>query len=163
MRSSPDRDLIEKLGPFLVPIGRTVAGLVLGVVLSMMGIALAWALFIFSGVQSIEAWLGSLFIGAGIGAGIGGFVAWLHLDRESSLILVLMAAVVVGAGIFGAWGGYEYGSTVEVECCAMPTKSPLYYTALGSAVVANAGGVAFAVARAFLNRKRATQIQNAMR
>lgn len=162
MHSSPNRDLRERLGPFLVPIGRTVAGVVVGVVLSMTGIAVAWSLFIFFGGQSVEAWLSSLFFGAGLGAGIGAFVAWLHLDRENSLVLGLTALVVIGSGIAGAWGGYEYGSAQEVKCCAMPTVSPVYYTALGSAVVANIAGVAFASARALLTRKRPTLFHNAV-
>ena len=163
MKPTYDRDITEKLAPFLVPVGRTVAGGVLGVVLSMIGIAIAWSLYIFSGVQSIDVWLGSLFFGAGLGAGVGGFAAWLHLDRENGLVLALSVTIIVGFGVLGAWGGYRYGSAQEVECCAMPTVSPVYYTALGATVVANAGGVAFAVARAFLSRKKGTQFHNAVR
>ena len=162
MQSSPDRDIREKVGPFLVPTGRTVVGIVLGVILSMVGIGTAWALFIFFWFQSIELWLGSLFFGAGFGAGTAAFVAWLHLDRENAWVLALTAAVVVGAGVVGAWGGFEYGSTIGIECCAMPTKSPIYYTALGSTVGANAAGLAFAIARALVTRKKQTQFHNAV-
>ena len=157
---SPDRDIREKVGPFLVPVGRAVAGACLGVVLSMTGIAVAWGLFIFFGSQSVNIWLGSLYFGAGLGAGIGGFVAWLHLDQENSLILALTAAVIVGVGILGAWGGFEYGSTQEVECCAMPTKSPIYYTALGSVFAANASAIGVAAIRAVLTKPRQSQIHN---
>lgn len=128
----------------------------------MVGIATAWSLYIFFGGQSIDIWLASLFLGAGLGAGIAAFVAWLHLDRETSLVLGLTALVVIGAGIAGAWGGYQYGSNQEVECCAMPTVSPIYYTALGSAVVANVAGLTFAAGRAFLTRKRQAQLPNAV-
>ena len=150
------------MGPYLVPVGRTVIGLTLGVVLSMIGIALAWSLYIFFGGQSIDTWLASLFLGAGVGAGTAAFVAWLHLDRENGRVLILTALFVVGVGIAGAWGGYQYGSNQEVECCAMPTVSPVYYTALGSSVVANAAGIVFAAARAFITRKRQTQFHNAV-
>ena len=163
MRSSPDRDIREKVGPFLVSVGRSVAGGVLGVVLSMIGIAIAWSLFIFSGVQSIDVWLGSLFFGAGLGAGVGGFAAWLHLDRENGLVLALSVTIIVGFGVLGAWGGYRYGSTQEVECCAMPTVSPVYYTALGATVVANAAAIAIAALRAYLTKKWQPEIQNAVR
>lgn len=162
MQSRYDRDLREKVGPYLVPVGRTVIGLTLGVVLSMIGIALAWSLYIFFGGQSIDTWLASLFLGAGFGAGTAAFVAWLHLDRETGRVLVLTALFVVGVGIAGAWGGYQYGSNQEVECCAMPTVSPVYYTALGSSVVANAAGIVFAAARAIITRKRQTQFHNAV-
>ena len=162
MQSRYDRDLRERMGPYLVPVGRTVIGLTLGVVLSMIGIALAWSLYIFFGGQSIDTWLASLFLGAGFGAGTAAFVAWLHLDRENSRVLILTALFVVGVGIAGAWGGYQYGSNQEVECCAMPTVSPVYYTALGSSVMANAAGIVFAAARAFITRKRQTQFHNAV-
>jgi hypothetical protein len=129
----------------------------------MIGITIAWSLFVFFGGSSVEAWLSSLFFGAGLGAGIAAFVAWLHIDRENGLVLGLTALVVIGSGILGAWGGYEYGSAQEVECCAMPTVSPIYYTALGSAVVANVAGVGFALARAFVTRKKTTQYHNLLR
>ena len=161
MHSSSERDLREKLGQFLIPVGRTVAGVVVGLILSMTGIAIAWSLFVFFGGRSVDTWVSSLFFGAGFGAGIAAFVAWLHLDRETSRVLGLTALVVISAGVAGAWGGYQYGAAQEVECCAMPTVSPVYYTALGSAVVANIAGLAFASGRAFLTRKKHTQFHNA--
>ena len=160
MHSPYQKNLLEKLWPFLIPAGRTVAGVVLGVILSMTGIAIAWSLFVFFGGRSVDTWLASLFFGAGLGAGIAAFVAWLHLDRENNLLLALTALVVICAGIGGAWGGYEYGSAQEIECCAMPTVSPVYYTALGSAVVANIAGVAFASARAFITKKNPKKSHN---
>ncbi len=160
MHTSPDWDIRERLAPVLVPIGRTVLGACLGVVLSMIGIGIAWALFIFFGGQSASTWLGSLFVGAGLGAGTGCFCAWLRIDGDELLALMLTAAIIVGAGILGAWGGYEYGSTQEVECCAMPTKSPIYYTALGSVVIATAAAIGVAASRAYFTRQRQTQIQN---
>jgi len=155
-----EKDFWEKMEPFLVPFGRLIAGVVLGVVLSMIGIVIAWSLYVFFGGRTIEVWQASLFFSAGLGAGIATFAAWLHIDRENGWVLALTALVVLGAGIFGAWGGYRYGAAQEVECCAMPTVSPVYYTALGSAVVANVAGVVFAATRAILTRKRPIQIQN---
>lgn len=160
MQPSFEKDRWEKMEPFLVPIGRSIAGVVLGVVLSMIGIVIAWSLYVFFGGHSIELWQASLFFASGAGAGIATFVAWLHIDRENGWVLALTALVVMGAGMLGAWGGYEYGAAQEIECCAMPTVSPVYYTALGSAVVSNVAGVVFAATRAILTRKRHTQIHN---
>ena len=129
----------------------------------MVGIAMAWALFIFFGGQSANIWLGSLFFGAGLGAGTGGFSAWLRLDGDELGPLALTATIIIGAGIIGAWGGFEYGSTVEIECCAMPTKSPIYYTALGSTLVANAAALGVAATRALFTKQRQSQIQNKVR
>ena len=160
MHTTPGEDIRERLAPVLVPIGRTVLGICLGVVLSMIGIGIAWGLFIFFGGQSSSIWLASLYVGAGLGAGTGCFFAWLRIDGDETLTLLLTAAIIAGAGILGAWGGFEYGSTQEVECCAMPTKSPIYYTALGSVVLANAAAIGVAAFRALHTRQRQTQIQN---
>ena len=160
MYKAPDRDIREKVGPYLVPIGRTAAGIGLGIVLSMLGIALAWGLFLFFGSQSVNIWLGSLYLGAGLGAGIGGFFAWLRVDGDDNWTLVIAAVIITGAGVLGAWAGFEYGSTREIECCAMPTKSPLYYTALGSDALANVAAIGVAAVRAVLARQKQSQIQN---
>jgi len=126
----------------------------------MIGIGIAWALFIFFGGQSVNVWLGSLYFGAGVGAGTGSFFAWLRIDGDELPALVLTAVIIAGAGILGAWGGFEYGPTQEVECCAMPTKSPIYYTSLGAVALANAVAIGLAAARAYLTRQRQSQIQN---
>ncbi|MEO2140856.1 MAG: hypothetical protein ABGX63_01610, partial [bacterium] len=75
----------------------------------MIGIAFAWSLYVFFGGSSIKLWQASLFLAAGSGAGTAAFVAWLHIDRENGWVLALTATVVIGAGILGSWGGFEYG------------------------------------------------------
>ena len=155
MQYSFEKDIREKVGPIVVPVGRSVIGVVFGVVLSMIGIGIAWSLFIFFGFESIDVWKGLLYFGAGFGAGTGAFVAWLHLDRENGWVLLLMAAVVVGAVAVGSFGGFQYGEAQEVRCCAQPTVSPLYYTSLGASVVANVAGVVFAATRAFITKRKA--------
>ena len=157
-----EKDLREKLEPILVPIARSAIGVAFGVVLSMIGIGVAWSLYIFFGASSIDTWKACLFFGSGFGAGTGAFAAWLHLDRETSKVLLLTAAAVLGGGILGSWGGLLYGEAQDIECCAEPTVSPVYYTALGSAVVANIAGIVVATIRAIANRKRRTQFPNAV-
>lgn len=163
MQKSPGGDIRDKVSPFLVPVGRIILGACLGVVLSMIGIGVAWGLFLFFGSQSITIWFWSLYFGAGLGAGVGGFFAWLRVDGDESLALALTAAITIGAGILGAWGGLEYGSTVEVECCAMPEKSPVYYTALGATAAANVAGLLIAAARGYRARYRQSQSLNKVR
>ena len=109
----------------------------LGIVLSMMGTAVGWGLFVFSSVQDVDALLWAVTSAAGLGAGVGAVLAWIRLDRETwwSILIKLLTAFVVGIG--GAWAGYEFGSQQEVECCAMPDISPITYTAFGATVAAN--------------------------
>ena len=65
LHSPYDRDLQERIGPYLVLVVRTVIGVLLGVVLSFIGIGTAWALFLFLGFKLIEVWLAFMFFGEG--------------------------------------------------------------------------------------------------
>ena len=141
MVTSPGEGIMEMFKPIVILVGRVVFGVCLAIVLSTVGIAIAWGLFIFSGSQSLTAWLTSMYFGAGFGAGVSGLAAWVRLDHETQLSLATTMIVAVSAGVAGALAGYQYGQTQEIECCAMPTKSPLYFTAIGATVGANVGAI----------------------
>ena len=126
----------------------------------MFSIGVAWALFMFSGSQSLAIWLASLMFSAGLGAGAGSLLAWLRLDRRNTPVRLVTAISVVAAGILGAWLGYEWGSNREIECCAMPTASPVYYTALGATLGANVTVVTISLFREFVERRWRTRIQD---
>ncbi len=136
------------------PVLRTTMGIGLAFVLGAIGAVVGWGLFLFSGVQSLNVLLWTLMVGAGIGAGLGGFAAWLRLEGDTRPVLLAMALLAVATGIGGAWGGYEFGSRQEVECCAMPEISPVTYTVAGATVVANGVVMAFVLIRGAVNRKR---------
>jgi hypothetical protein len=93
-------------------------------------------------------------LGAGAGAGLGSFLAWLRIDRNTRAGLLLMELLALAAGIGGAWGGDQYGAGQEVECCAMPTNRPMTYAALGAAVAANVTLMVFGLVRDTLGRRR---------
>ena len=63
---------------------RTVMGLLSASVLSVIGIGVAWALFVFFGAAAHATLLILFAAGAGIGAGVGGYLAWLRLDHVPS-------------------------------------------------------------------------------
>jgi hypothetical protein len=145
--------------PVLVLAGRAILGVLLAIVFSVLGIGVAWGLYVFSGSRSFAALFSLFLIGAGLGAGLGGFLAWLRIDRNTRSSLVLMGSLALAAGIGGAWGGYEYGARQEVECCATPTVGPMTYTAVGATVVANSALMAFGLIRdAIGHRRRRTRI-----
>lgn len=135
------------LRPLLVVVARIVSGVLLASVLSVIGIGIAWALFVFSGAVSHATLLSLFMIGAGAGAGVGGFIAWLKLDQAPPWPLLLAGALaVVLAGIGGAWGGFQFGANQEVECCVGPAITPITYMALGATAAANAAALAVGVA-----------------
>ncbi|MCH8089565.1 MAG: hypothetical protein IH955_06105 [Chloroflexi bacterium] len=53
-----------------------------------------------------------IFIGIGMGAGIGAYLGWMNLDRRWYLVL-RSVVIVVAAGVIGAYLGRFYGPGVE--------------------------------------------------
>ncbi|MFQ6029534.1 MAG: hypothetical protein ACE5Q6_18820 [Dehalococcoidia bacterium] len=134
--------------PALIFAGRIVMGVLLSVVLSVIGVGIAWGAYVFSGAVSQVTLLVLFMIGAGTGAGVGSFLAWLRIDRlpRRSLLLVVVLVLAV-AGIAGAWGGYEYGSNQEVACCVGPSITPITYIALGATLGTNVLALAMGIAQ----------------
>ena len=116
---------------------RLLLGFGLAIFLSMVCLGITWGLFIFSGASSRNTLLIMSMVGAGLGAGIGAYVAWLKLDRSSwSFVSVAILLAVVG-GVLGGMAGYQYGANREIECCAEPQTAPFTYTAIGATILAN--------------------------
>ena len=137
-------DLIQ---PVLVLAGRTVLGLLLWAVFSVIGIVIAWAIFVFFGAASHATLLVFFMIGAGLGAGLGGYIAFLRVDRTPPPpILLAVGLSLLLAGIGGAWGGFQFGANQEVECCVGPAVTPITYTSMGATLGANAAALVIGVA-----------------
>ena len=117
--------------------GRAGLGLVLALVLSMVGLVIAWGLFVFSSSGDRIVFMVMNMIGAGIGASIGVNIAWVRMDRQQRTAFVLMALVCLAGGVIGALLGYQYVANREVECCAEPRTSPFIYAAFGATIGAN--------------------------
>jgi len=138
---------LDAIRPALIFAGRTGLGVTLAIVFSMVGIGLAWGAFVFSGAISWEVWFSLAVCGAGIGAGLGGFLAWLRIDGDSRSFILVTISVAVLAGVGGAWGGYQYGANQEVACCARPDIGPLTHTAFGATVAANGVALLLGIVR----------------
>ena len=149
----------DQLGLILLLAGRIALGVGLGLVSTMFSIAVAWGLFIFSGSQSLTIWTASLMFSAGVGAAAGSLLAWLQLDGGNNPRRIVTAITVVAISTLTAWIGYYYGSSREIECCAMRTDTPVYYTALGATVGANLAVVTISLFREHVERRRRTRIQ----
>ena len=131
-----DRSIgIQRLAIFA---GRVGLGLTLGIVLSMVGLAIAWGLFVFSSSSDRTAFMVVNMLGAGIGASIGVNIAWIRLDRQRQSAFALMLLVCLAGGVIGALLGYQYGANREIDCCAEPRTTPFIYAAFGATVGANA-------------------------
>lgn len=117
--------------------GRVALGLCLGIVLSMVGLVIAWGLFVFSSSSDRIVFMVMNMIGAGIGASIGVNIAWIRLDRQQRAAFILMVLVCVAGGVIGALLGYQYGANREVDCCAEPRTTPFIYAAFGATIGGN--------------------------
>ena len=106
-------------------------------------------MFVFFGAVSHSTLLTLLTVGAGVGAAMGSwsFGGWLKIDWvPPAVILLAKLMVLVLAGIVGAWGGYQFGASQEVECCVGPAITPITYTALGATAATNAAALVMGVA-----------------
>jgi len=139
--------------------GRVGLGILLAFVFSVVGIVIAWGIYIFSGAVAKTTLLAMLMSGAGIGAGLGGVLAWLRLEGNplSSLIPTTLLALLAGVG--GAWVGYEYGANKEFECCAKPETGPFKYAAIGATLAANGVVLFLGIAREIITRRLQAQIR----
>jgi len=137
---------LDRVQPILILVGRIISGAFFAVTLSVIGIATAWALFVFSGASSHAVLLTMFMTGAGMGGGLGSLLAWARIDGIPSRPVLLTAALVVMlAGIAGAWGGFRFGSTQEVECCVGPAIEPIAYMVGGTTLLANTAALVLAV------------------
>ena len=87
---------------------RSTGGFALSMVLAWIGLILAFVMFRFSDFS----WPGSVFItvyysGAGVGAGLGAFLAWFEPEWPRPRLLAAVALFVL-VGVAGAWAGYYY-------------------------------------------------------
>ena len=138
---------LDRVQTVLILAGRVVVGVLLAVALSVVGIATAWGMFVFSGAASHAALLAMFMTGAGLGAGLGSLLAWTRIDGiPSRLVLLTAVLTVVLAGIAGAWGGFQFGATQEVECCVGPTIEPITYMVGGAILLANLTALTMALA-----------------
>lgn len=144
--------MMYTIQPMLIVVMRVMFGLALATALSMIGIGIAWAMFVFFGATSLTTLLTLFMVGAGFGAGMGVFLAWLSIDGNTRLYFTVAISVAFVAGVSGAWGGYVFGSGVEVECCAKSDVTPITYTALGATVGANAVGLIMGVGRKIITK-----------
>ena len=98
---------------WVLPLGRTLAGLMVGVFLGILG---GWAALIFNAMigypWAVDIHLNIYFVSIGLGAGLGAYVGWMNLTAPRHLIIGSLVLVMVG-GILGSYIGLVYGQNVD--------------------------------------------------
>ena len=134
---------------WVVPLGRTLAGLMVGLFLGILG---GWAALIFNAMigypWSVDIHLNLYFISIGLGAGLGCYFGWMNLALRWHLIAGSILLVLVGA-IAGTYLGLAYGQNVD------PTYLGRAYTIenglhFGAAI----GGITVSTALGLFNDRR---------
>lgn len=145
--------LIAYLGRSLLGLGMALVFSVVGIIVGRMGVLLF-------GVTSWNGWLIMLIAGAGIGAAFGSVAAWLWLKGLGTRFTISLAIIAVAAGVMGSWLAYSYGSSVQGECCASPDMGPIAYAVLGAVASSNlACLVCAAVGQTTVRLRRASRMR----
>lgn len=143
------------VGPVLAVLGRLLLGVLLSALLSVVGIGVAWAMFVFFGAVAHSTLLTMFVTGAGLGAGMGAYGAFMRMDRGPTWkIMILLFLLVVLFSTVGAWLGYQYGATLEVECCTGPAIGPITYTSIGSVVGSSLSALGVWLGQEWLAQRR---------
>ncbi len=125
---------MDWLRPLLGMTVRTLMGLLIGGTFGFLGVGIGWGSFVFFGARSGDTLLLFFIGGASVGAAGGVFLAWLNLDGNSALRLIVMGSLLLLAAAGGSWGGYQFGSVQDVPCCASADVTPITYIVVGAIV-----------------------------
>ncbi len=135
--------------------GRAGLGMLLALVLSYVGVWIAWGLYYFFTDTSSKPLRDAMFLaGAGIGAGLGASAAWLRMDGNTPLALMVVGPAGIAGGVVGSWVGYEHWLNREIECCAASSVNAFSYAAFGATVAANAATFLVGIGREITNLRR---------
>lgn len=98
---------------WVIPVARSTAGLVLGLLLGIFGGWTAVAFNAFAGYPwSVEVHRNIYLVSIGLGAGAGAYLAWINLTSQRSLTIAFILLVLAG-GVAGAYLGFLYGQRAE--------------------------------------------------
>ncbi len=123
---------MEWLRPLIGLTVRTLMGVLIGGTFGFLGVGIGWGSFVFFGARSGDTLLLFFIGGASVGAAGGVLLAWLNLDGNSALRLVVMGTLLLLAAAGGSWGGYQFGSVQDVPCCATADVTPITYIVMGA-------------------------------
>ena len=129
--------------PVIVVVLRAAFGLMVGTGLSVVGFFAGW----FSSPPGPNLPASLLIVGAGLGAAVGGLMAWFKPESPRSVNLINLGLVLVG-GLAGAWAGWQMGPIIYPEGIARPggtiySAPPFYVSMVSASIGANVIALAF--------------------
>ena len=123
---------MERLRPLVGLTARTIMGVLFGGTFGFLGVGIGWISFVFFGARSGDTLLLLFIWGSSVGVAGGVSLAWLNLDGNSGMRLVVVGSLLLLAAAGGSWGGYQFGSVQDVPCCATADVTPITYIVIGA-------------------------------
>ena len=129
---------------WLLPLGRTLVGFMIGLFLAVMGGWMATNFNQLAGYSWVVDFHRNIyFVCIGLGAGFGAYVGWMTFAVRSYLIGVSLILILIG-GIAGTYIGLLYGETIDPTYMgqrATIVNAIHWGAAIGGIVVATALGL----------------------
>ncbi len=125
---------------------RSAGGFGLSAMFALAAFVVVWVAFRFSDF----AWPQWVFIvvwfsAAGIGGGLGSFLACMSLEVRSAREAAVSAVVLLLGGLAGAWGGYYFEAIVPEDPDPFGGRAVSSAALLWATLVPNIGATAFGV------------------
>ena len=94
---------------YAIPLGRSIAGFFLGLMLGIAGGIIGFSLYALVGYPGTREVFLSIYLGGiGLGAGLGAYLGWINLSLRWYIVALSVLLVIMG-GIAGSVLGNLYG------------------------------------------------------
>jgi len=125
------------MGPVIIVVLRAAFGLMVGTGLSFVGFFAGW----FSSPPGPNLPASMLIVGAGLGAAVGGLLAWFKPESPRSVNWINLGLVLIG-GLAGAWTGWQLGPIIYPEGLVRPggtiySAPPFFISMVSAGIGAN--------------------------
>ena len=125
---------------------RSAGGFGLSAMFALTGFLVVWVAFRFSDFAWPQwVFVAVWFSAAGIGGGLGSFLAWMSLEVRSTRETAVSAVILVFGGLAGAWGGYYVEAILPEDPDPFGGRAISSAALLWATLVPNLGATAFGV------------------
>ena len=128
---------------------RSAGGFGLSAMLALAGFVLVWVAFRFSDYAwpqwtFVVVW----FSAAGVGGGIGSFLAWMSLEIQTRRQTEVSAVLLLIAGLTGAWGAYYVTAVLPEDPDPFGNRAISSAALLWATLVPNFGATGYGILKA---------------
>ncbi len=116
---------------------RIVGGFSISLLLAVIGLVSVWVLFFYMDASWPRRVFFLLWFSmAGVGAGVGSFLAWLE-DEPRKIVLGSQLLMLLAIGVGAAWGGYFFRQSLLPEQATFTSNTLSVAAVMASTLVTN--------------------------